>query len=189
MHYRCAYGSGLPSSWLIIKCPRDCVLSLECQVGSETLRVMRACTVVHMSARLAPASNPKTYNDMTLLRIPQELCDLVYDCLLNGVDSTQPRPASTVIHSSPPLPTDVTLVSLGMREDILRWWRPLSRIVIASQADHCLRTLSFKKCTGSIAMQVRANKVCLAYDCASGASTVDQTPTDHLYYHLAVHMA
>lgn len=146
------------------------------------------CNVTYIVIRLALSFVWRAENDMSLLRLPQELRDLIYDHLLDGVDPDQPYPANTFIHVSPRIPTDVMLVSRGMRNDIRRWWRPLSKMVIAGQGDHCVRALSSLKRTESVAMQVKAIRVSLVYDRASGISMDDMAPIHRLHHHLAVQM-
>lgn len=160
-------------------------------VKGKTLCVIHVCTVRYissMSFRLALSIESKARGEMSLWCLPQELRDLIYDHLRDELDPAQTNPASTVIQIFPKIPADLLLVSQGMRDDVQRWWRSLSRIVIAGRGDQCVHALSSLQRTEPVAMQARAIRVSLAYDCASGASTADIAPNDHLHHHLAVQM-
>lgn len=79
---------------------------------------------------------------MALWQLPREVRDLVYDFLLVEVDASTCTHLTTGICISPAFPSNVTLVSQRMRDEIQYSWAKLSRITIAGREKLCIRALT-----------------------------------------------
>jgi hypothetical protein len=83
---------------------------------------------------------------MTLWRLPRELRDLVYDFLLDEVDaSTRPHLMAGVC-ISPAIPSNATLVSRRMRDEIHSSWTKLSKITVVGREELCVHALESLAC-------------------------------------------
>lgn len=79
---------------------------------------------------------------MTLWRLPRELRDLVYDFLLDEVDAFTNRRIMTGVYISPEIPSNVTLVSRRMRDEVHSSWTKLSKITVVGHEELCIRALT-----------------------------------------------
>lgn len=79
---------------------------------------------------------------MALWELPRELRDIIYDFLLAEVDASTCTCLMSGICISPTLPSNVTLVSQRMRDEIHSSWAKLSKITIAGHEELCVRALT-----------------------------------------------
>lgn len=79
---------------------------------------------------------------MALWQLPREVRDLVYDFLLVEVDTSKCTRLTTGICISPAFPSNVTLVSQRMRDEIQYSWAKLSKITITGREELCIRALT-----------------------------------------------
>jgi hypothetical protein len=79
---------------------------------------------------------------MALWQLPREVRDLIYDFLLVEVDASTCTRLTTGICISPEFPSNVTLVSQRLRDEIQCSWAKLSKITIAGREDLCIRALT-----------------------------------------------
>lgn len=91
---------------------------------------------------LSPFSLTLPSQGMTLWRLPRELRDLVYDFLLDEADACTCPGVTTGVRISPAIPSNITLVSRRMRDEVQSSWTKLSKITIVGYEEFCVRVLT-----------------------------------------------